>query len=234
MLPIRAMLVGGATGAGRFTRTINIANSVNLVNGRTLSNNIGYLGDRPATIIFNIPLGILLQRGFSFGNWPEFEHVITLNIDGSIQGAEGIGGVSTFQGFPGSAGGDAVTCTLAATINIAASAQIKGGSGGGGGGGGSARMAGPPGEEELQEIYGGAGGDGWPFNTAAFDNGGSGGVDPATAGSPGAAGSASTGGTYPWTNYAGGAGGAAGYAVRHNGHVVTINNLGGTIVGTNA
>ncbi len=222
MLPIRTMMVGG--GLGRFTRTIDILASAAMVNLRTLANAAGYLGDRPAVLTLNLAPGVQLDAGLTFGIWPDFGHSMTLNVAGNIHGMGGLGGEGGdgMGGYSGGAGGDAIYCTVDAQINVAGTANIKGGGGGGGGGGGSSRWAGSFGEEEFQSQVDGPG------------NGGAGGVNPASDGIAGAAGAAPTGGTYPWTNWPAGSGGLGGYAIRMNGKAVVINNAGGTIIGLQA
>lgn len=233
MLPIRTMLIGGGNASGRFSRTLNLTTSASLVNIRSMINALGYLGDRPVTLTINLPAGNTISGGIYFGAYPAFDHAIVMNIDGTINGAGGYGGVPWNSiGRSGLSGGDAINCQLPAVINLAATASINGGAGGGGSGGGSARTWGPIGEQEFQEIIGGEGGSGWPSYSPGVDNGGAGGAAAATAGANGGNGTASTTGTYPWTNYSGGSGGAPGHAIRYNGHAITLNNLGATIAGT--
>ena len=234
MLPIKTMLIGG--GLGRFTRTINIVSSATIVNVRSLANAAGYLGDRPAVLTLNLAPGVQLDAGLYFGIWPNLAHSMQLNVAGNVHGNAGIGGEGGdgTSGFDGEAGGDAIFCTIDAVINVAATANIKGGGGGGGGGGGSFRMAGPPGEEGLQTQIGGGGGNGWPFWSDGPGNGGAGGVNPADPGISGTAGSALTTGLNPWTNAPGGNYGVGGYAIRFGGRAITVNNTGGVIAGVQA
>lgn len=241
MKPIGILQMAG--NSGPFKRTIIIPGGAGSQNLRTLANAAGYDGTRDVDLTFIVLDGTTLNGGIVGGAWPEAQlRTIALNIAGSVHGAPGVGG-SPYGGagnaFPfaqsGSAGGDAINCTIPMQITLAPTGTISGAGGGGGGGGGWALTTGPIGEEVTTYGFGGQGGNGFPLQTAgglkqdfSAGNGGNGGAA-ATAGNPG---SPSTKGGAA-TNYGPGNGGAAGWAIRKNGqNVPVVNN--GIIVGTQA
>lgn len=188
------------------------------------------------------------------GTWPTGTYSITLalvvNRGGLVRGGGGgggRGGASAGGGADGGAGGDGVYCRLPMQVIVQCGGELRGG-GGGGGGGGSYTYSLFPDEADG----GGGGGGGAPNGAGGF--GGAGGSDGGAGGSNGSAGTTNgggargdaggnagvggNGGTYAtagvngftgWPN-PGGAGGAAGYAVRKNGHSVSVTNSG-TIAG---
>ncbi len=187
------------------------------------------------------------------GTWPTGSHTIVLTLEvlngGQVRGGGGgggNGGGDTNSGGSaatnGGAGGDAIYCRLPMTVIVNSGGIVR--AGGGGGRGGNENTWG------FGESNGGGGGGGGAPNGAA----GSGGVGGIVAGDPGDGGNAGTtsgggsggaggnahgyfspaqaGGNGGNFGAAGGlSGGAAGYAVRKNGHTVTVTN-NGTITGT--
>lgn len=186
------------------------------------------------------------------GTWPTGSYMIALTLEvlngGTVRGGGGGGGNG--GGDPnsggsaatnGGAGGDAIYCRLPMTVLVNSGGVVR--AGGGGGRGGNESTWG------FGESNGGGGGGGGAPNGPGGD-GGIGGIvegvegDAGGTGTTSGGGAAGGGGTFPGTasgqnggaggNYgaAGGlSGGAAGYAVRKNGHTVTVTN-NGTITGT--
>jgi hypothetical protein len=189
------------------------------------------------------------------GDWPAGASInLTLENEGTIRGGGGIGGNggSSGNGTPGGDGGDAIYCREDITIDNEPSGFTSPGGviecGGAGGGGGNAAIRYIQGEP--YDVAGGGGGGGEPNGA-----GGMGGTSEAgTDGSDGNAGTGSGGGTggsggtsgsiNGGSGGAGGdiedatgssgspgaSGGTRGYAVRKNGHTVSV--TGGTTVGT--
>lgn len=229
MLPIKIAMMAGGT-QGIFKRTLMVME--NLVGGRNLrdiANEAGYDGERDTEINFWVPAGHTIYAGIDSGVWPVgFAHTIHLLSLGWVNGAPGIGGFSgTFLPANGGAGGAAIFCRLPMTIEIGEFSHLRGGAGGGGQGGSWAELQGPPGEQELIEVHGGAGGNGYSIYSAGSPkggfgagNGGDGGLTAATAGQNGAV-ATKTGAAV--TVYGPGFGGAAGAAIQKNGYAVTVN-----------
>ena len=187
------------------------------------------------------------------GTWPTGSYIITLTLEvlngGTVRGGGGGGGDgggdTNSGGSPatnGGAGGDAIYCRLPMAVNVNSGGVVRAGGGGGRGGNENTWAFG--------ESNGGGGGGGGAPN--GFGGGGGvGGIVAGEEGGPGSPGTASGGGAggaggnahgYFSPAQAGGnggnygsagglSGGAAGYAVRKNGHAVTVNNSG-TITGT--
>lgn len=199
------------------------------------------------------------QHGIDTGVWPSGSATIVLTVEneGTVRSGGGGGGKGgnngNQNGSPGTNAGDAFNCQEDLTIDNAPSASgvieaAGGGAGGGGGcttsggeplnhggggggggfpngaggaGGGSAPRAGAPGAPGTTGG-GGAGGGGSDGDGCIAGDGGSGG----NVNVNGAAGANATGGQ---ANASGGSGGARGFAVRKNGHTVTV--TGGTVTG---
>jgi YD repeat-containing protein len=188
------------------------------------------------------------------GTWPTGSFTIALTLvvktGGVVRGGGGGGGSGsgTGSGNGGGAGGDAIYCRLPLSggITVQSGGMIQAGGGGGGGGdgfdpdplnfgdptyggggGGGGQPNGAGGEGGPGDLEGGGGNSGANGSAGTTSAAGAGG---ASGGSSASAGGA--GGSYGVTGSAsGGAGGAAGFAVRKNGHTVTVNNSG-TITGT--
>lgn len=191
------------------------------------------------------------------GDWPTTTYLIalTLQLSGTVRGGGGNGGMGSGvpHALPGGAGGDAVYCRVPIAITVNSGGVVVGGGGGGGGGGGRMRALDPP-----FDRVGGGGGGGYPNGAAGafgspgqdgdstgasngtagtLSGGGTGGSGETGGGGPGGSGGGQAGagttggvGSGPGTGRNVGAGGAAGYAIRKNGHVVTVTN-NGTITG---
>jgi len=239
-----------------FTQTIQITGT-GAVNLRDLANTAGYNGAQPASIIYQLASNVSLTGAagapgaicIDTGTWPHTSYTtdITLQISGKAYGGGGNGGGG---GGAGGAGGDAIHCRLPLVIVVNAGGEVKGG-GGGGGGGGRTRI------NQGGEVfnYGGGGGGGGAPNGAGGAGGGfgqglgatgspgtsSGGGAGGLGGGGGIGGKGGNGGDFglagskgdDGSHQVGGQGGSAGYAIRKNGHNVTVYN-NGTIVGLQA
>lgn len=241
-----------------FVRTIVIpASTVTPCNLNSLARSAGYNGKQPAQIAFDLPSGVALTGApgsgiaIDTGTWPidKYPTVLTLRVAGKVWGGGGRGGAGAgvaegASGGNGGAGGDAVNCQVPIAIEIASGGEIIGGGGGGGGGAQSPRLA-----PIIGPRPGAGGGGGFPNGPSGFagyplyspgwpgtpSGGGAGGIgfqnisgDGGAGGGAGAAGF--TGGSTASTLSSPGSGGPPGYAIRKNGHQVSIVN-GGTIVG---
>ncbi len=209
---------------------INFDASYNNVNLRTIHDTL-YPAPISGTVVHCIvAVGVIIgsdntgSPSFDVGSWPAGV-TVTLELNGRIEGAGGVGGrsgLAFLAASPGGGGGIALYTRYAIGVIYGAGAQVWGGGGGGGGGGGSFVSAGGTGGA----ISGGGGGGG------AGRNAGSGGAAQDT--STGSAGTAGTdtaggsGGTSVWTGV-GGAGGTPGVngAVGVPGNV-EIGGTGGT------
>lgn len=235
-----------SSSGGGFTATIQIAGP-GPVDLRSLANSSGYNGAQDATITFEVANGVTVTGeaggtgsqswpgspgldgspggvGIDTGTWPS-SHAISLSLlvksGGAVRGGGGGGGGGACDagGGNGGVGGDAVFARVPLSITIAAGGEIAGGGDGGGGGSGQSVW-------EYGDYYywfGGEGGGGYPN--------GSGGGGGSTSGG-GAGGS----GDHPWYTSGGGNGASAGYsgyAIRKNGHAVSVSN-NGTLIGTAA
>lgn len=192
------------------------------------------------------------------GTWPTGSYGIVLTLvvktGATVRGGGGAGGAGggDFSGIgaPGGPGGDALYCRAPMTITVQSGAAVR--SGGGGGAGGNPAIDAP-----SEIIAGGGGGGGGspngPAGAAGSSQGGTG--TNAAAGTAGNGSTQGSGGAGAERNFFGGslsgtpgasggsygvagsnvfsgaAGGAAGYAIRKNGHIVTVSNSG-TITGT--
>jgi hypothetical protein len=252
----------GATGSpgtppsGFAPGTINLASGA-AVNLRAVADANGYTGAQDATITFAVPSGVTIRGlsgggiGIDTGTWPTGTYSINLTLvvqsGGIVDGGGGAGGDSGFG--TGGDGGDAIFCQVAMSggVTINSGGTVR--AGGGGGGGGSGHLDTPPGQFSSPDdpFDGGGGGGGGAPNGAGGagelgSNGGSDGSDGSagTTGGGGAGGSGfhsgATGGTFATAGGTGtgrGAGGGAGFAVRKNGHTVTVTNSG-TMTGSAA
>lgn len=237
------------------TATINLT-SGSAVNLRTVANANGYTGASDATYTFKVPAGVTIRglsgggRGIDTGTWPAgYSISLALQVEngGIVDGGGGIGanGSST----AGGTGGDAIYCQTDIAITVDSGGIVRAGgggggsgastqtgsvslrkqNGGGGGGGGFPNGAGGTGAPSYFISDGSpatSGGDGSPGTTSG---GGAGGTASGGGNSGGAGGGAATAGSVGGAS--GGAGGAAGYAIRKNGHTVSVSNSG-TITGT--
>ncbi|MDP3377253.1 MAG: RHS repeat domain-containing protein [Brevundimonas sp.] len=192
------------------------------------------------------------------GTWPTGSYAIALSLvvktGANVRGGGGSGGAGggdfSGMGEPGGPGGDAIYCRLPMTVTVQSGAAVQ--AGGGGGAGGNPAIDWP-----SETIAGGGGGGGGRPNgaggPAGSSQGGSG--TNAAAGSAGTTSAAGNGGSGAERNFFGGtlwgdagggggnygaagssvwsgaSGGVAGYAIRKNGHTVTVTNSG-TITGT--
>lgn len=187
------------------------------------------------------------------GEWPTTLHQIslTLQVSGKAIGGGGRGGNGAVlgNGTSGGAGGHAVYCRAPMSIVVNSGGQLRGGGGGGGGGGGYASV-----NPEFDRV-GGGGGGGFPNGAGGnrgnpvYDgdvggatNGAGGTISGGGAGGAGETGGGGAGGSGGGAGAGGaagagagisgpglkgaGAGGAAGYAVRKNGHAVSVVNNG--------
>lgn len=191
--------------------------------------------------------GIAIDTGI----WPTASYAITLALvikrGGIVRGGGGggsDGGAFGMGGLGGGAGGDALHCRLPMHVMVQCGGELRGGGGGGGGGGCYVHSLYNP------EIIDGGGGGGGGAPNGAAGPGGEPGGDGGQAGFPGSAGTVNGGGNFGsaggnagWGgaggNYGaagangvtgfpnpGSSGGAGGYAVRKNGHAVSVTNSG--------
>jgi YD repeat-containing protein len=241
-----------------FERTLALSpTSGQTVDLRAVANAAGYNGQQPAKIIFDVPAGVSIiaaPGGVAMvsGEWPTGTYAIdiALKVSGQVYGGGGTGGNGAGGETPaagaGITGGDAFVAQAPLSIEVLPGGTIAGGGGGGGGGAQSPRL-----DMIIGPKPGGGGGGGFPNGAGGASSaptvnsglpgtaagGGAGGISiPAgpsgkggnggAAGSPGEAGQATTS-----TESSAGAGGAPGFAVRKNGHAVTVTNAGGSITG---
>lgn len=238
-----------ATPPSAFTATIDIPSGPN-VNLRTLADANGYTGASDATITFEVESGVVIRglasplgsgaggNGIDSGTWPTADYTINLTVriknGGIVDGGGGSGGnnVEYDAAGNGGPGGHAIYCRLPMTVIVDAGGLLRGGGGGGGAAKARNQMIGG----EYYTFTFGAGGGGFPNgragegspNGAAGTTGGggaggdgSGTYDGGAGGGAGAAGSAGTGPTGTGI-FGPGGGGAAGYAVKKNGHTVSV------------
>lgn len=240
-----------------FERTLALSpSSGQTVDLRAIANAAGYNGQQPAKIIFDVPAGVAIiaaPGGVALvsGEWPTGAYTIdiALKVSGQIYGGGGTGGTGAGGQGPaagaGTTGGDAVVAQAPLNIEVLPGGAIAGGGGGGGGaesprlspiigprpggggGGGFPNGAGgassaPTANSGLPGTAAGGGAGGVSIPAGPSGKGGNGGA----AGSPGEAGQAT-----PSTESSAGAGGAPGFAIRKNGHAVTVTNSGGAITG---
>lgn len=233
-----------------FNQTIQITGP-GPVNLRTLANAAGYNGAQDATVVFEVGTGIAVTGApggvaVDTGTWPTGSNTITLTLlvknGGAVRGGGGPGGDGGMTGSAGTsgwAGGDALYCRLPMTVTVQAGGAMQAGGGGGaggmsaffdfeywaGGGGGGGGQPNGTGGTGGSGYGGGSGSNGNPGTLAAAGFGGDGGSGGGEGGANGG-GFGQAGGTAT-----GASGGAPGYAIRKNGHAVTVNN-NGTITGT--
>jgi hypothetical protein len=228
-----------ATAPGAFTDTIDLAASTGAVNLRSIADAEGYTGHSDATVTFRVPNGVTIRGlaggfGIDTGIWPA-GHSITLALvvqsGGTVDGGGGNGGNG--GGANGTSGGDAIYCRVPCTVTIDSGGTVRGGGGGGGGGattsagkfGGGGGGGGAP---------NGAGGEGYAGdNTTGADGSGGSTSGGGAGGAPGGGAGAGFGAAGGGSSNGGGGGGAGGYAVRKNGHTVTVTN-NGSMTGTAA
>jgi len=218
-----------------------------------------YDGVGDATVTYTIANAIVLTGNANggdalvTGSWPASATIsLTLENDGTIRGGGGRGSDGGWggsdNGDPGLNGGDAISAQEDLTVdNSVGSGGLIQASGGGGGGGGGRTTGGP----EPIDLSGGGGGGGFPngsggaagpFGPGKTDGadgtgsgGGAGGNGAGTAGDGGNGGNVNVDGvdgddaTGSGTLAFGGDGGLRGFAVRKNGHTVTV--TGGTVTG---
>ncbi len=217
-----------------------------------------YQGIEDATITFTVaPAAVITGNadgghGLDTGTWPTNVTIaLTLENDGIIRGGAGkggAGGAGPGAGSPGLNAGDAIFAQEDLTVDNAplGPGLIQAAGGGGGGGGGFTSGGAEPfdhggggGGGAFPNGNGGAGGtgdnpsmdgdDGLPGTTGG---GGAGGAGSSSAGTGGAGGNVNANGVSGQGvggHGAGGAGGTRGFAVRKNGHTVTV--TGGTVTG---
>lgn len=226
-----------------FTKTIDITGS-GPVNLRTLANADGYTGIG-ANITFEVESGTTITGtagtadgaggiAIDTGTWPASGVTLALVIKngGKVRGGGGGGGNGGLGGLPygagtvGGAGGDAIYCRTPMTVTINSGGELRGG--GGGGHGGSGSNNGDP--FEPVDYGGGGGGGGKPNGAGGYGNYGASNGTAGTATTVGAGGSSpnASGGANggDWATQGSGAGGVGGYAVRKNGHSVSVANNG--------
>jgi YD repeat-containing protein len=240
-------------GSSGFTSTIQITGS-SPVNLRSLANTAGYNGVQNATIVFEVGNGVTIMGdpdggiGVDTGTWPSGP-IISLSLvvksGGAIYGGGGNGGAgggTAYEyGFAGTPGGDAVYVRKPISVTVQSGGAIMGG--GDGGQGGYGYDSWNPSTFEDTYFGGGGGGGGFPNGL-----GGAGGTSPGYPcvtgidGNPGSNGTTSGGGAAGAGIYdpgwgvttgdgvAGEAAGNSGYAIRKNGHTVSVSNSG-TIAG---
>ncbi len=241
-----------------FERTLALSpSSGQTVDLRAVANAAGYNGQQPAKIIFDVPAGVAIiaapgGAALVSGEWPTGAYTIdvALKVTGQIYGGGGTGGTGAGGQGPaagaGTTGGDAIVAQAPMNIEVLPGGVIAGGGGGGGGGAESPRLS-----PIIGPKPGGGGGGGFPNGAGGASSaptvnsglpgtaagGGAGGISIPTgpsgkggnggaAGSPGEAGQAT-----PSTESSAGVGGAPGFAIRKNGHAVTVTNSGGAING---
>ena len=159
--------------------------------------------------------------------------------EGRIQGkgGNGGGGVTTWHGTAGGAGGDAISLSYNVTIDNTAIGEIFGGGGGGGGGGAGKTSSGKTcnwsgtsgdgggGRGNNGGTAGATGVGGTNGSESAAGAGGTGSYPGGNGGAGGNAGAAGSSGANGYANCPtagnGGAGGAAGKAIDLNGNTVT-------------
>jgi hypothetical protein len=162
---------------------------------------------------------------FDVGSWPSGV-VVTLTVDGRIQGKGGKGGHGAKNGGSatnGTSGGDALYTRYAIALN--GTGEIWGGGGGGGGGGSTQGGGGGGGGQGFDTNIGGNDGgltskDGNESTTEAPGAGGRGGGGGGDGGNGGAEGAAGNNGSS-----SGGTGGAAGKAIDGNSFVTESGSL---------
>jgi len=244
-----------------FVKTIAVTGT-GTIDLRWLADLAGYDGAQDADITYTVASGVTITgspggHGIDSGVWPAgYTKTLTLQISGAVIGGGGHGGEGAYgsndAGAAG-AGGDAIYCRLPMSIVINSGAAVRGGGGGGGGGGGW------EGVDEGVLLNGGGGGGGYPNGMGgtgvspassgapgSTSGGGAGGAgSPSQSGHAGGAGGTGGGVAAQGASGANGAGtptgwirgqrsvgGVAGYAIRKNGHTVSVTNNGGTINGT--
>jgi YD repeat-containing protein len=248
------------TVSSTFTTTIHIASGTS-VNLRTLANSAGYSGASPANITYIVDSGVTVYgaagsysggaggAAIDSGSWPTGSYSIALSVTvasgGTVLGGGGGGGDGGAggSGTPGAGGGggDAIYCQVPMSVTVNSGGYILAGGGGGGGGAGVTYNAASREDQftDYQDLNGGFGGGGAPNGNGVHAGApGSGGAGTAADsavdgdGNPAQGDAGGAGGGYATSGTASdGAGGAAGYAVRKNGHTVTVTN-NGTATGT--
>lgn len=224
----------GAISVGNFYNTygrvpISITISANTTNYDAYASRTGGyvpgVSDLTYTINSDVVVGATSTGTIAFTINSSFLATDTITVvnNGRITGAGGNGGAganfspgNTTNGFPGNAGGTALS--VARAVTVANNGTLAGGGGGGGGGGGSYfsrnkggddNIAGGGGGGGAGSAVGGGGGGGFASGQEANYNGNAGASGTLTAG--GGGGSTSGGGYGPPTSY-GGAGGGPGVA----------------------
>lgn len=236
---------------GGFTATIQVTGSVP-VDLRSLANSNGYDGAQSANITFEVGNGVTITGtaglggsnsgdpgsaggiAIDTGTWPGgYTHNLSLVVKsgGAVRGGGGGGGagghgdsLNPGYGGVGGAGGDAVYVRTPMSVTVQSSGEIKGGGAGGAGGYGDSIWEDVP-PDYCTNYDGGGGGGGYP-------NGGEGGgYNPGSPGDPsgGGGGGSGTDPSYS-TDGANGGGAGGGYAIRKNGHTVSVSNSG-TLIG---
>lgn len=203
------------------------------------------------------PGGIAINTG-TWPSGPTLDLTLRIKSGGKVYGGGGAGGSTppgSWPGRNGGAGGDALNCQHGFKVVVDAGGELRAGGGGAGSGGtGITSWGGPGGGGTLFGRGGGAGGgfpngaggaghnNGSAGTTSGGGNGGAGGTASGSGGSAtggmggkggnaGAAGANGASGSGSSGSLAGGTGAAAGFAIRKNGHTVTLTN-NGTVSGT--
>lgn len=247
-----------ATPPSSFSATIDLTTSAVGVNLRSLADAAGYTGHSDATITFRVPNGVTIYgnanggKGIDTGTWPVDSYVISLTVQvmngGIVAGGGGGGGLggSSFDGFAGTRGGDAIFQRLdLIEVIVDSGGIIRGGGGGGAGGEANRGLSGG----EVYGSAGGGGGGGMPNGPAGPPGSTFTTNTPATAGQAGTAGAAGAGGAglneggiagtaggnggaYATAGQSSGSapGGGAGHAIKRNGFTSPLTN-NGTVTG---
>ena len=191
-------------------------------------------------------------HGINTGTWPAVTLDLTLEITGTVRSGGGGGGAGgdgfgSQNGGNGGVGGDAIFCQEVITVDVKSGGVVQAAGGGGGGGAGASH-------DPIEPLDYGGGGGGGGFPSGLGGSAGSGlGASAGAAGTSGGGGAGGGGGlragdggnggnvnvngvngqngTGDVSNGSPGSGGARGFAIRKNGHVVTVIN-NGTITGT--
>ena len=233
------------------------------VNLRTLADNhtTAYDGVGDATITYTVASGVTISgtagasnsgdagHAVNTGTWPAGATInLTLQVTGTVRGGGGGGGKGgtgfSRNGQVGGDGGDAIYCQEDLTVTVNSGGKVQAGGGGGGGGAGAQHPSAEP-----APYMGGGGGGGFPngiggtgYATVSSGTGSGGGAGASGAnpygGDGGSGGGANINGGLGYNSTGdqtgtGGSGGTKGYAIRKNGHTVSVTN-NGTITGTQA
>lgn len=227
-----------------FTQTIQVTGS-GPVNLRTLADNASYSGSQNATITFEVGNGVTIMGdpgggiGLDTGTWPS-GYTISLSLvvksGGAVYGGGGNGGAGgatwAEPASSGTPGGDAIYARVPIGVTVQSGGIIAGGGNGGEGGAGidwwhpdyyDQYLGGGGGGGGFPNGYGGPGGyTSNPYFSGSPGNAGSDG----TTGGGGAGGAGLSDSYYSQSGGAGASSGYWGYAIRKNGHAVSLSNAG--------